>query len=56
MRPHVDFSLQYSAQPGAQTVVVRVMCKVLKLMVFLVLTWITVMIWLAWWGSLSEQQ
>lgn len=43
-RPHGDFSLQYSAQPGAHATVVRVMCKGLKLMVFLVLTWITVMI------------
>ena len=41
MSPHVDFSLQYSAQPGAQTTLVRVMSKVLKLMVFLVLTWIS---------------
>ena len=48
-RPHADFSLQYSAQPGTHTTVVRVMCKVWKLMVSLVLIWVTVMIWLAWW-------
>lgn len=48
-RPHADFSLQYSAQPGTHATVVRLMCKLWKLMVFLVLIWVTVMIWLAWW-------
>lgn len=51
-RPHADFSLLYSVQPGTHTTVVRGICKVWKLMVSLVLIWITVMIWLAWWSLL----